>query len=68
MNATTDEATIAPTPKATRSTAGKVPSALPSTLSTPTRRPKAMERPMTNSTLGPGMMMIRKAAVENAST
>ncbi len=68
MNATTDDATIAPTPNATATTAGTVPSALPITLSAPARRPRAIERPMTKSTLGPGMRMMATEATTKAAT
>ena len=67
MNATTEEATIAPTPNATAMTAGTVPSALPTTLSTPARRPSAIARPMTNNTLGPGITMITNDVSMNAT-
>ncbi len=67
MKATIDDATIAPTPNATASTAGIVPRAFPTTLSTPARRPRAIDRPMTNSTLGPGITMMTTDASTNAN-
>ena len=43
-----------------------MPIALPTTLSSPPRRPSASERPITNSTLGPGIRMSTTEAITNA--
>ena len=63
---TTDWATSAPTPSATSVSSGSIPSALPTTLSTPARRPYAIDRPITNRMLGPGMRMSSTAAIVKA--
>ena len=41
-------------------------SALPTTLSTPSFRPRDSDLPMTNSTLGPGNRISARVATENA--
>src|SRR5688572_17968380 len=56
-----------PTPSATATAATKAPSELPSTLSRPPTLRSDSERPITNSTLGPGMRMIGIATSANAS-
>src|SRR5690348_2704751 len=67
VNTTTDCATRAPMPSATAAIAGSIPSALPTTLSRPPRLPSAIDRPSTNSTLGPGSMISSTDASTNAS-
>src|SRR5690606_26482721 len=67
VNAIADDAMMAPTPKATANTAGIVPTVFPTTLSTPARRPRAIERPTTKSTLGPGTTMMTIEAIVKAA-
>src|SRR5690606_25856438 len=68
VNSTADCATTAPSPTETRSTSGRPPSSLPSTLISPPRRPSARERPMTNSTLGPGTTISTNDITANATS
>ena len=68
VNAATDCSASAPTPTATAITWMYSPSALPTTVSTATRRPLASARPTTNRTLGPGITITTNAVIPNASS
>ena len=68
VKTTTDSATSAPTPSATATTIGSRPRVLPTTLHSPARRPSESERPMTNSTVGPGIRVSRTDARANVSS
>src|ERR687887_1313356 len=58
---------MAPTPRATAVTCRYAPVALPATVASPARRPRATARPMTNRTLGPGMTSTTRVTAANVS-
>ena len=57
VKATTDASMTAPSPNAIATVTTKAPAELPTTVSSPPTLPSESDRPMVNSTLGPGMTM-----------
>jgi hypothetical protein len=58
---------IAPIPTATAVAWTSSPSAFPATVASPARRPRATDRLISNSTLGPGITIRTNAAAANVS-
>lgn len=66
MNTAAERSTREPIPSATPTTSTYEPMTLPSAVATAVRRPCASARPITNSTLGPGITITRSDIAANA--
>jgi hypothetical protein len=68
LNTSVERATIEPRPTDTSTACTAAPAAFPTTVASAALRPNATPRLITNSTLGPGTMMIAHAARANCTT
>lgn len=66
MNTPAERSTREPIPSATATTSTYEPMTLPSAVATAVRRPCASARPITNSTLGPGITITRSDVAAKA--